>query len=95
MCEEASVSMSGSITTRGGAGRPLCLEGLPVEGRPIKETLLLSAGRQRTPIGATVRGVLATDVAQAVTARHRTSAESEGKRDEDERRVQKTEKKKC
>lgn len=76
MCEEASVSVSGAVTTRGGTGRPLCLEGLPVEGCAIQETLLLSAGRQRTAVGATVCGVLPTDVTQAVAARHRASAGS-------------------
>lgn len=79
MCEEASVSMSGAVTTRGGTGGPLCLEGLPVEGRAVEETLLLPAGRQRTPVGAAVRGVLPADVTQAVATRHRASAGSGGK----------------
>lgn len=79
MCEEASVGVSGAVTSWRGAGWPLCLEGFPVEGRAIQEPLLLSAGRQRTPVGATVRGVLPTDVAQAVAARHRASAGSRGK----------------
>lgn len=79
MCEEASVSVSGAVTTWGGTSRPLCLEGLPVEWCAIKETLLLSAGRQRAPVGTTVCGVLPTDVTQAVAARHRASAGSGGK----------------
>lgn len=79
VCEETSVSVSGAITTWGGTSRPLCLEGLPVEGCAIKETLLLSAGCQRTPIGTTVCGVLPTDVTQAVAAWHRASAGSRGK----------------
>lgn len=78
MCEETSVSMSRAIATWGGAGWTLCLEGLPVEWRAIQKTLLLSTGRQRAPVSATMCGVLSTDVAQAVTARHRTSAESRG-----------------
>lgn len=79
MCEEASISVSGTITAWSGTGRPLCLEGFPVEGCAIQETLLLSAGRQRTPIGAAMCGVLPADVAQAVAAWHRTSAGSRGK----------------
>lgn len=79
VCEEASVGVSGAITTWGGTSGPLCLEGLPVEGCAIKETLLLSAGRQRTPVGTTVCSVLSTNVTQAVTARHRASAGSKGK----------------
>lgn len=77
--EEASISVSRAITAWGGTGWTLCLEGLPVEGSAIQETLLLSAGCQRTPIGATVSGVLPTDVAQAVAARHWASAGSRGK----------------
>lgn len=77
--EEASISMSRAITAWGGTGWPLCLKGLPVEGSAIQETLLLSAGCQRTPIGATVSGVLPTDVAEAVAARHGASAGSRGK----------------
>lgn len=79
MGEEASVGMSGAITAWSGTGWPLCLEGLPVEGCAIQETLLLSSGRQRTPIGAAVCGILPTDVAQAVAARHRASTGSRGK----------------
>lgn len=79
MCEEASIGVSGAIAARGGAGGPLCLEGLPVEGRAVQETLFLPAGRQRTPVGAAVRGVLPTDVAQAVAAGHGASAGSRGK----------------
>lgn len=93
VCEEAAISVSGAITAGGGAGGPLCLEGLPVEGRAVQETLFLSAGRQRTPVGAAVRGVLPTDVAQAVAAGHGASAGSRGKegnkeKDEERRAVQ-------
>lgn len=79
VCEEASVGVSGAVTTWGGTSGPLCLEGLPVEGCAIKKTLLLSAGRQRTPVGTTVCSILPTYVTQAVTARHRASAGSRGK----------------
>lgn len=79
MCEEASICMSRAITSWGGTRWTLCLEGFPVEGSAIQETLLLSAGCKRTPIGATVSGVLPTDVAQAVAAWHRASAGSRGK----------------
>lgn len=74
MCEEASVSVSGAVTSRRGAGGPFCLEGFPVEGSAVEQTLLLSAGGQRTPVGATVRGVLPADVTQAVATRHGASA---------------------
>lgn len=79
VCKEAAVSVSGAVTTWGGTSRPLCLESFPVEGCTIEETLLLSAGCQRTPVGTTVCGVLPTDVTQAVAARHRASAGSTGK----------------
>lgn len=79
VCEKTSVSVSRAVTTWGGTSRTLCLEGLPVEGCSIEETLLLSAGCQWTPVGTTVCGVLSTDVTQAVTARHWASAGSKGK----------------
>lgn len=94
MCEEASVGVSGAVTSGRGAGGPLCLEGFPVEGRTVQQTLLLSAGGQRTPVGATVRGVLPADVTQAVAARHRASAggteeekEEEGRRKREDSRA--------
>lgn len=74
MREKTPVGVPGAVTPGGGAGGTLGLEGLPVEGRPVQEALLLSAGRQRTPVGAAVRGVLPTDVAQTVAARHGASA---------------------
>lgn len=74
MREKAPVGVPGAVAAGGGAGGPLGLEGLPVEGRPVQEALLLPAGGQRTPVGAAVRGVLPTDVAQAVAARHGASA---------------------
>lgn len=79
MCEETSIGVSRAITTWGGTSRSFCLEGLPVEGRTIEKTLLLSAGCQRTPVGTTVCGILPTDVTEAVTARYGTSAGSGGK----------------
>lgn len=79
VCEKTSISVSRAITTWGGTSRTLCLEGLPVEGRSIEETFLLSAGCQWTPVGTTVCGILSTDVTQAVTAWHRTSAWSKRK----------------
>lgn len=82
MCEEAPIGVSRAVTAGGGTCRPLCLEGLPVEGGPVKEPLLLSAGRQRTAICTAVRGVLSADVTQTVTARHWTSAER-GEEEED------------
>lgn len=78
VCEEASVSVSRSVTTRCGAGGSLSLKGLPVEGRPVQESLLLPPCRQRTTVGAAVGGVFAADVTQTVAARNRTSAEEEG-----------------
>lgn len=75
MREETPVGMSGPIAPGGGAGRPLRLEGLPVEGCPVQEPLLLPARRQRTPVGAAMRGILPADVAQTVAARHGASAE--------------------
>lgn len=74
MREEASISVSGAVTTWGWAGGPLSLEGLPVEGGSVQETLLLSAGGQRAAVGAAVGGVFPTDVTQAVTAGNRTPA---------------------
>lgn len=74
VCEEASVSMTGSVTTRGGAGGSLGLEGLPVEGCSIQESLFLPPRRQWTTVGAAVSGVFAADVTQTVAARNRTSA---------------------
>lgn len=79
VCEETSVGVSGAVATWGGTSRSFCLEGLPVEGRTVEKTLLLSAGCQRTPVGTTVCGVLPTDVTEAVAARHGTSAGSGGK----------------
>lgn len=88
MREEAAVGVSGAVTSWRGTGRPLCLEGLPVERRAVQQTLLLPAGRQRTPVGAAVRRVLPADVAQTVTARHRASA---GERGEERDRKQRLE----
>lgn len=85
MREEAPVGMSRAVTTRGGTRRPLRLEGLPVEGRAVQETLLLSAGCQRAPVGAAVGGVLPTDVAQAVAAWHRASFGGRGKQGKKEK----------
>ena len=69
--EEAAVGVSGAVAAGRGAGGALRLEGLPGEGRPIQEPLLLTPRRQRAAIGAAVGGVLPADVAQAVAAGHR------------------------
>lgn len=94
MCEEAAVGVSGAVTAGGGAGGTLCLEGLPVEGHPVQQALLLPAGGQRAAVGAAVRGVLAADMAQAVAARHGASAGRDGKTSDRERQREKK-KKKC
>lgn len=72
--EEASIGVTRAVTPGGGAGGPLSLKRLPVEGHPVQEPLLLSAGCQRAAVGAAVRGVLPADVSQAVAAWHGASA---------------------
>lgn len=85
VCEEATVSVSGAVTSRGWTCWSFCLEGLPVEGCAIQESLLLPARCQRTPVGATMRGVLPANVSQTVTSRHRTSAGSQSEEKDRER----------
>ena len=72
--EEAPVGVSRAVAARRGAGGALGLEGLPVEGGPVQDALLLAPRGQRAAVGAAVRGVLPADVAKAVTAWHRAPA---------------------
>ena len=68
--EEAPVGVSRAVAARRGAGGALGLEGLPVEGGPVQDALLLAPRGQRAAVGAAVRGVLPADVAQAIAAGH-------------------------
>ena len=69
--EEAPIGVTRAVAARGGAGRPLILQGLPGERRAIEGTLFLPPSCQWAARRASVRGVLATDVTKPHTAWNR------------------------
>lgn len=62
--EEAPVGVAGPVAAWGGAGGPLVLQRLPGERGAVDGALLLPPRGQRAAGRATVRGVLAADVAE-------------------------------
>lgn len=69
--EEAAADVPRAVAARRGAGHALRLDRLPGELGAVEVAVLLPLGRQRTPGRAAVRGVLAGDVALAITPGHR------------------------
>ena len=71
VCEEAAADVPRAVAAGRGAGHALRLDRLPGELGAVEVAVLLPLGRQRTPGRAAVRGVLAGDVALAITPGHR------------------------
>ena len=78
VCEEAAADVPRAVAAGRGAGHALRLDRLPGELGAVEVAVLLPLGRQRTPGRAAVRGVLAGDVALAITPGHRAPGGREG-----------------